>query len=305
MEVHGAAQHSTPALPCTLVQDCGLQGHLSELERAVPMLRMILEAKVETLGLIRTNLSNENEALKQQLQHSAGQQQELQQALEAAEQRVEEERAELRGEFEEIQQLYSHELARLQAEVSVQATPNAAQHSAARCRELEAEVCALQEALGAAQVQLADDHKMRARLAAELQTERNSAVVAANELKALKNSQKFLGAPPGERAVPEEKVDLMNLVNHLFSESHSLKEEKLLLQNQLQAMHLAALDQQLDSRIGQKELSMAGANLISDMDITAKILRRNMMPSTTAAAKHAQDNPLTTTQLYRLSLIHI
>lgn len=76
------------------------------------------------------------------------------------------------------------------------------------------------------------------------------------------------------------------------SETSKMKEEKLLMQSQIQKLKLEAVHKHVDSNISNqipatfvvwclfgtadREVAMAATNQITDLDITAKILRRNL-----------------------------
>jgi len=271
---------------------------------------MVMDAKLETMGLIRNKLKQENQSFKQENQSFKQELEakrlelealghELRLASNAAERDAGAALAEkdtLRHEFGQIQSMYNTELEALQKRLeaaeafSAVATPGRCRELEARVNDLEADVSRLVDESGRLSTLLSDDRDMRATLAADLVAQRGEKERLIEELTTLKLHQKFInegpprhgaGGIPSIPSIPSERIDMMRMVNQMLSQNNQLKEDKILLEAKLSKLQRSCLHSAIDTASikggpGEREIALAASEKINDLDITARILARNL-----------------------------
>jgi hypothetical protein len=122
------------------------------------------------------------------------------------------------------QDLYSAELQQLQTRLAEYERGEAGESTAVAAvqRELRAtaeRLAALEGANRRLSATLEEESGLRAQVVAQLAAQRKETAATRSELETLKLSQKFLVRQPrGGARIPAEKMDLMNMVNHLLHE---------------------------------------------------------------------------------------
>eukprot|EP00698_Gefionella_okellyi_P023256 TRINITY_DN787_c0_g1_i2.p1 TRINITY_DN787_c0_g1~~TRINITY_DN787_c0_g1_i2.p1 ORF type:complete len:492 (-),score=133.33 TRINITY_DN787_c0_g1_i2:883-2358(-) len=261
----------------------GLLTQAQIARNSVQLLKSLVEAKMETVTMIRQRLKQENLTVKNELEQLASSQRVGDSALQRKQMEFEAERSALRDEMKQLQSLYDSERQQLRSQV-LQREQSIHEHLAQQQRLME-ELEALQQSRIASQ----EDYKKleerlhqtdaaRAQLADQLRTERKTIERQSKELDSLKLTQKYLGRSTEIGQIPQEKIDLMRMVDSLVTEITKLKEEKVRTETELkQAKRLATTAQaQSTTQISQRELTMAAFDQVSDMELTAKLLRRKL-----------------------------
>jgi len=168
-------------MPDCHIEDFGAVSEIRKLDRGLALLRMVMDAKVETLTLIRNKLKDENNTSKSRIEELSQQLkllQEVQVSNRACDEALEAEKRSLRTEFFQIQELYNAEIANLQSKL--QASEDSLQHSqghkavsSEQIRAMQDETQRLHAECAAAKKQLQEDQAMRANLLLNLQLNGN------------------------------------------------------------------------------------------------------------------------------------
>eukprot|EP00743_Colponemidia_sp_Colp-15_P004379 GILK01004722.1.p1 GENE.GILK01004722.1~~GILK01004722.1.p1 ORF type:complete len:497 (-),score=108.97 GILK01004722.1:123-1613(-) len=256
-----------------------LEKAIDQLDQDVEMMKMIVDAKVETLSLIRKKLRDENVVLKSELEKTLSKMSMESSVLDKSEQGLAIEKNALRKELEQLQEVYAQEMQKLREQTrdfddKLLHSHQEAQHFRKLSDQLQRMCQELQAKNEQLHSQLEEDRTSRSHLAAELSANKKQCESLKAELEAVKMAQKFLKV--SDSRLPAEKKDLMKMLNQLLSDVNKLKEEKLNLQSQNERLHLA-LTQQDMSRTGFKtEIQLLADGEISDADLTSKLLRQRL-----------------------------
>eukprot|EP01018_Ginkgo_biloba_P028262 Gb_39211 [translate_table: standard] len=263
---------------------------LTKVENALTMLRVIVDAKNDTLVLIRGKLKQENEELRSQLlqarESRQGQIKTMQATSKIEDQDNGAEKHMLRQEMQSLQNLFKEEVRQLKSKLKMYESEE--QHGQGRLSVLQKELAALQEKLSSVEASkvflennLKDEASARSQLVSQLFALRKENEKTKAELETLKLSQKFLGRQTrtstgaGSR-IPAEKMDLMNTVNQLLVETNKLKTEKLALEEELKNQRRTQVRDRVKRTVTSRDVDMAALNKVGDTDLASRLARSRL-----------------------------
>ena len=269
-DVFGSLQSNQTTEPMG-VTDFGATKQLQSLDQSLALLRMVMDAKLETLGLVRSKLKDENSTLKKDLEAVRSELNEATRSSQVAAEDFGKEKEILRQEFAQIQAMYDCQLETLQKKLIASEAHGARSSSTEEMHELQVENAKLR-------AELEEDRDMRADLAAELVNQRGLSKRLESELASLKIHQKFLGTSETASKVAPEKMDLMRMVNEMLTQNNQLKEEKILLEAEISKVRRETLHSKVDTSIvpTPREIELVASETTSDTDITNRILRAHI-----------------------------
>ncbi|KAL2635075.1 hypothetical protein R1flu_006554 [Riccia fluitans] len=262
--------------PCKAAADTGapksLTDELSRLENGLTLLRVLVDAKNDTLVLIRGKLKQENEELRAELQ--VARERDFKQTLAAQQQPpptnkddVQFEKNMLRQELHSLQNLYNAEVKQLKAKLKMYELEDQAGHG--RFEEAQNELHNLQNKLVALEgsralleTRLKDETSARSQLVSQLFTLRKENEKLKAELETLRLNQKFLVRQPRSGRIPVEKMDLMNTMNQLLMEMNKLKGEKVALEEELKVQRRSQVREQVKKTVTARDVTMAASNKV-------------------------------------------
>ena len=143
-----------------------------------------------------------------------------------------------------VQELYGTEVAQLRARLAAYERGEAGEAGAVAAvqRQLAAtaeRLAALEGANARLAGTLEEESGLRAQVVAQLAAHKKEAAATRSELETLKLSQKFLVRQPrGGARIPAEKMDLMNMVNHLLHEVRAADSGPATVRSSAQAMQV-------------------------------------------------------------------
>eukprot|EP00898_Chlorokybus_atmophyticus_P005455 jgi/Chlat1/5910/Chrsp4S06403 len=264
--------------------ECPLHNELSRLEKGLGLLRVIVDAKAETLNLVRDRLKEENNGLRKELRLAQQLQREAEEVISDARRMQSTEREALRGELLALQRLHQQETSLLhkklrEMESTRQDTLKQAKRSDAHSDALAAQIAALEREVSCARREADAQKSEREKVEEELTFTRRSLKNSQGELEALKLSQKYLirGGGDSKARVPEDKMELMRLCDRLMQERGKVQEEKASLEEELRRLQRS----QVQSRIQRSppkfsEVSMIAHDQVTEAELTNKLVAQKL-----------------------------
>eukprot|EP00668_Euglena_longa_P031710 GGOE01040953.1.p1 GENE.GGOE01040953.1~~GGOE01040953.1.p1 ORF type:complete len:511 (+),score=136.32 GGOE01040953.1:102-1634(+) len=299
-----------PALPPACTAVCASEEQrvvelLRSMDGALAMLQQVVFARLETMLVLRTKVTDDNTRLQRELEASAADRQRSQAELSAIRQEAEAERAAMRRDIGELQELYRLQLARV--EEQRQGAVQRAEAAEAEMKDFVARCESLQGALERSTAQrreaerrLGAEETTRARLIVEMQSLKKEGDLRAEELTSLRAQQKLLALQGSSGAISKPECHLVRIMEQLLAENEALRVKHAQLtvdvamatDQAAQAKYLSA-----DSR-EDREIGLIVERRVPDTALTARILQRNLhlagpIPdaSTTASAFPALSRP--------------
>ncbi|KAH7435598.1 hypothetical protein KP509_06G071300 [Ceratopteris richardii] len=270
----------------TITEGKLLLEQLARLENGLTLLRVIVDAKNDTLVLIRGKLKQENEELRAELQVA----QEAKQGSQIPSRPVatpmhEDSSAEknvmLRQELQSLQGLFNEEVNHLKSKLKMYESEE--QQGQGRLMEVQKELVDLQNKLGevessraALEASLKEETSARSQLVSQLFSLRKDNEKTKAELETLKLSQKFLVRQPRSGRIPVEKMDMMNTVNQLLAELNKIKGEKVALEEELKAQKLFHMRDRMQRTVTSRDVEMAASNKVGDTELASKLARARL-----------------------------
>ncbi|KAJ7530384.1 hypothetical protein O6H91_14G002300 [Diphasiastrum complanatum] len=240
-----------------------LMEQLTRLEKGLTLLRVIVDAKNDTLVLIRGKLKQENEELKAELQTAH----ETKHVTEKPMQIADEDGFEKHKLQQELQTLQSHfraEVNDLKAKLKTYETEE--QQGEGRLLEVQKEFAALLEKLNIVE---ASRSLLESRLKEET-SERSHLILE------LLNLRKFLVRQTRSGRIPAEKMDLMNTVNHLLGEVNKINTEKITLNEKLKVNQRLQLYGCIKQGVTDRDIELAASNKVGDSELASKLARERL-----------------------------
>ncbi|KAG6553028.1 hypothetical protein Mapa_005365 [Marchantia paleacea] len=255
-----------------------LTEELSRLENGLTLLRVLVDAKNDTLVLIRGKLKQENEELRAELQVARDSKQTLaaQQPTQTNTEDVAFEKNMLRQELHSLQNLFNAEVKQLKAKLKMYELEDQAGHG--RFEEVQKELLNLQNKLVAQEgsralleSRLKEETSARSQLVSQLVTLRKENEKYKAELETLKLNQKFLLRQPRSGRIPVEKMDLMNTMNQLLMEMNKLKGDKVALEEELKVQRRSQVREHVKRTVTARDVNMAASNKVGDLELASKL----------------------------------
>ncbi|KAJ7548380.1 hypothetical protein O6H91_07G009900 [Diphasiastrum complanatum] len=289
---------------------------LTRLENELTLLRVIVDAKNDTLILIRGKLKQENEELRAELQVAREMKQGTPQPVPAAHHDGGFEKHMLRQELQSLQELFNAEVKQLKAKLKMYETEE--QQGQGRLFEVQKEIATLQEKLDSVEASrsfleasLKEETTARSQLLCELFSLRKEHEKIKTELETLKLNQKFLVRQPRNGRIPPEKMDLMNTVNQLLVEVNQIKSEKVSLEEELKNQRRFQVRERVKQGVTTRDVEMAASNKVGDSELASRLARArlqhlgvlgNSRPSTPVYTESFSSTVRRTGHLSRLDL---
>lgn len=272
-------------VPPDVIKGKALMDQLTRLENGLALLRVIVDAKNDTLVLIRGKLKQENEELKAELQVARktkqGSQPHIKKTSPVLSDNTCTEKNVLRQELQSLQGLFNEEVKQLKAKLKMYESDE--QHGQGRLMEVHKELAALQNKLSSVEASralleasLKEETSARSQLVSQLFALRKDNEKTKTELETLKLSQKFLVRQPRSGRIPVEKMDLMNTVNQLLVELNKLKGEKVSLEEELKAQKRFQVRDRIKRTVTFRDVEMAAANKVGDTELASKLARARL-----------------------------
>ncbi|BBN06071.1 hypothetical protein MPTK1_3g18140 [Marchantia polymorpha subsp. ruderalis] len=257
-----------------------LTEELSRLENGLTLLRVLVDAKNDTLVLIRGKLKQENEELRAELQvareRDSKQTLAAQQPAQTNTEDVAFEKNMLRQELHSLQNLFNAEVKQLKAKLKMYELEDQAGHG--RFEEVQKELLNLQNKLVAQEgsralleSRLKEETSARSQLVSQLVTLRKENEKYKAELETLKLNQKFLLRQPRSGRIPVEKMDLMNTMNQLLMEMNKLKGDKVALEEELKVQRRSQVREHVKRTVTARDVNMAASNKVGDLELASKL----------------------------------
>ncbi|XP_024388399.1 uncharacterized protein [Physcomitrium patens] len=261
-----------------------MTSELERLEAGITLLRVIVDAKNDTLVLIRGKLKQENEDLKTELQLARDREtrtsisdRKPNNATAVANDDMVHEKTVLRQELQSLQNLYCAEVKQLKAKLKYQEEEGVAESNRFceiqhECKVLQSRIESLEAAKDMLEVNLKDETSARSQLVSQVFNLRKENEKLKTELETLKLNQKFLVRQPrsGGR-IPVEKMDLMNTVNQLLLEMNKLKSDKVTLEEEIKTVRRCQMRDQMTRTVTARDVAMAASNKVGDGEIAGKL----------------------------------
>lgn len=281
----------------------GIGEQTMRIERAVRILQMVVDAKMETLSLMRVKLKEENFGLKSKLDAVESKTVDSAATQKIAAEQFENERSGIRQEIRDLESLYEEKICEMRKELET--SKDAAGTETQRASQAAEENAALTSKVGKLTAEASDlserlerDHEARAQLASELSSERRSLQTLREEHEKLKLTQKYVGGASDGR-LSGEKFDVMRTMDRLITENTSLKQKVLLLETEAQMAKRERVERQHEVSISDREVMMAATDKLSANEIAGKIARRTMAEVSAGGASSAASSSLTAAALKR------
>ncbi|KAI5084263.1 hypothetical protein GOP47_0000432 [Adiantum capillus-veneris] len=255
--------------PSGAVEGKSLMEQLTRLENGLALLRVIVDAKNDTLVLIRGKLKQENEELKAELQvareATQGSQPQPDRTTPPSFDSTCSEKNLVRQELQSLQNVFNDEVTQLKSKLKMYESEE--QQGQGCLFEVQKELAALQNKLGSVEASralleasLKEETAARSQLISQLFTLRKDNEKTKTELETLKLSQKFLVRQPRSGRIPVEKMDLMNTVNQLLGEINKLKGEKVALEEELKAQKRSQVRERIKTTVTSRDVELAASN---------------------------------------------
>eukprot|EP00762_Andalucia_godoyi_P002224 ANDGO_07612.mRNA.1 hypothetical protein len=272
----------------------GIGFAVGRIERTTQLLRLVVEAKIETFNMMRQKLKEENFALKAEVERLANRSAVAQSSNADAGKKLEAERAAMRDEVEELERLYTQRMdtLRRQLEDAKRTAEDAQARADAYVREASLardESSTRERSLDSLRADLEREQSARAVLAAELSSARETAQKLKDEIEQLRLTQKFLGTA-NNGTLTHERLDVMRTMEKLLQENRSLKVDKARLEADAVQVRRENVQQKVASNLGDRELMMAAMDVTSSYEITSKLLQRNIANTQGAPPSMAQQH---------------
>ncbi|EFJ15278.1 hypothetical protein SELMODRAFT_422977 [Selaginella moellendorffii] len=271
-------------LPQKVAPDSGegrlIMQQLTRLENSLTLLRVIVDAKNDTLVLIRGKLKQENEELRNEMQLTRDKKQPTGQAVPSGDEAGFEKHL-LRQELQSLQKLFNAEVQQLKSKLKMYETEE--QQGQGRLMEVQKELTALQDKLHSVEASramleasLKEESSARSQLVSQVFQLRKDNEKARTELETLKLNQKFLVRQPRNGRIPPEKMDLMNTVNQLLMEINKLKSEKVGLEEELKTLRRTQVRDRVKRGVTARDVEMAALNKVGDGELASKLARSRL-----------------------------
>jgi len=297
-----------------------LMNELARLESGLQLLRVIVDAKNDTLVLIRGKLKQENEELRAELLVTRQKESELisitqQHPNDTANDDMTYEKTLLWQELHRLQDLFNAEVKQLTEKLKkyeIEEVANQTQFSKVQqeCAELQTKLMSLQNSRNMLEARLKDETSARSQLVSQLFNLRKENEKMKAELETLKLNQKFLVRQPRGGQIPAEKLDLMNTVNQLLLEMNKLKGEKVALEEEVKVQRRSQVHNHATHTITSHDISLAASNKVGDGELAGKLAntrlkqlaQANLRFSTSSQLEMSQ-NPQHSTTINNLHLL--
>ncbi|CAM6091156.1 unnamed protein product [Calypogeia fissa] len=273
---------------------------LSRLESALTLLRVLVDAKNDTLVLIRGKLKQENEELKAELQlarerdtkHKVSSQQPV-----PATNDMGFEKNMLRQELHSLQNLFNAEVKQLKAKLKMYEMEDKASHG--RFEEVQKELVTMQNKLvalelsrGLLESRLKEETSACSQLVSQLFSLRKDNEKLKTELDTLKLNQKFLVRQPRSGRIPVEKMDLMNTMNQLLLEMNKLKGDKVSLEEELKVQRRSQVREHVERSVTARDVAMAASNKVGDAELATKLATSRLQQIGHGGSKYGALGPM-------------
>ncbi|CAM6004348.1 unnamed protein product [Sphagnum balticum] len=283
-----------------------LMNELARLESGLQLLRVIVDAKNDTLVLIRGKLKQENEELRAELLVTRQKESELicitqQHPNDTANDDMTYEKTLLWQELHRLQDLFNAEVKQLTEKLKkyeIEEVANQTQFSKVQqeCAELQTKLMSLQSSRNMLEARLKDETSARSQLVSQLFNLRKENEKMKAELETLKLNQKFLVRQPRGGQIPAEKLDLMNTVNQLLLEMNKLKGEKVALEEEVKVQRRSQVHNHATHTITSHDISLAASNKVGDGELAGKLANRRLKQLAQANLRFSTSSQLETNQ---------
>ncbi|XP_024400205.2 uncharacterized protein [Physcomitrium patens] len=257
---------------------------MHKLEAGVALLRVIVDAKNDTLVLIRGKLIQENDELKADL--AAAREKMSAVLLQAASDPEKKtgaigsnpENEVLRQEIHALQDLYSAKIEQMQSTLKLyeQAdTDRSIKHD-----QLRQEIQSLHHhitTIEASRHRLEDDLKYetsaRSQLVTEIYHMRKENEALGSEIEMLKLNQKFFRGHARKGRLPMEKMDMVNTVNQLMIDNSKLRSDKAAVEEELKTQRRTNVLERVKSVVTARDVALCANNKVGDSELASKLAR--------------------------------
>jgi len=285
---------------------------LERVDRSIFMMKLLGDAKIESVTLVHKELKHQNTELQSNINSLNRNNDKMTQLQAKNLEEFQQKKNALRNQMEQLQRLYEKQKVDLQNKLKQVRIQLESQHKdntkletkvsdlTKKCHNLDQDKTFVEE-------KLIEQENARVKLAEQLDRERQLHQIVQQELSNLKLAQKFLrtnqgstsnGSANSESAdrenplanIPKEKLDLMQTINHLMEENQRLKDENLHLnvrvkkyekQQKLAAVSAArqnggASRAPATTQDEIQEVHLIANDKLSDSQLTHKILARKL-----------------------------
>ncbi|XP_024391089.1 uncharacterized protein [Physcomitrium patens] len=260
-----------------------LLDELQKLEAGIALLRVIVDAKNDTLVLIRGKLKQENEELRAELakatespsiQHEAAPTQ--QEASRDHESHVEKDL--LRHEIHALQDLYSTKFKQMQAMLKAyqqaETTQQASYNEIRReCQSLQARLATVEASRCQLEENLKDETSARSQLVTNIYHMRKENEALKSELEMVKVNQKFFRGHARKGRLPMDKMDLVNTVNQLLLENSKLRNDNVTLEEDVKTQRRSNVLERVKSVVTARDVALCASNKVGDSELASKLAR--------------------------------
>ncbi|KAG0625548.1 hypothetical protein M758_2G064200 [Ceratodon purpureus] len=273
--------------PCDNDGPDKLVDELQKLEAAVAMLRVIVDAKNDTLVLIRGKLKQENDELRAELADARERPPVIEEPQAVTEKQktcadeVGIERNILRQEIHSLQDLYSAKFKQLQTKLKAHEqaeTVHRTKYSELRqeCQSLQSQLTTIEASRRQLEDSLKDETSARAQLVTDIYHMRKENESLQSELEMVKVNQKFFGGHARKGRLPMEKMDLINTVNQLLSENSKLRSDKTAIEEEMRKQRRTSVLERVRSVITSRDVDMCASNKVGDSELASKLARARL-----------------------------
>ncbi|KAG0572821.1 hypothetical protein KC19_VG128000 [Ceratodon purpureus] len=261
---------------------------LARLEAGITLLRVIVDAKNDTLVLIRGKLKQENEELKAELQLSSQREQipniideKTSNSTTNEKKNYSFEKSKLHEEIQSLQDMYNAEVKHLKAKLKYQDEEEVLEKKKNceirhECLLLQNKIDMLEASKVILETRLKDETSARSQLVSQIFNIRKDYEKITMELETLKLNQKFLIRQPRNGRIPVEKLDLMNTINQLLLEMNKLKNEKMALEEENKIQRRCQTHDQMKRILTSRDIAMAASNKVGDGELASKLVMRRI-----------------------------
>ncbi|CAK9232493.1 unnamed protein product [Sphagnum troendelagicum] len=260
-----------------------MMNELARLQTGLQLLRVIVDAKNDTLVLIRGKLKQENEELRAELQVTRQKQAELTSIAQqhpnppsTANDDIAYEKTMLRQELHLLQDLFNAEVKQLKEKLKKYEAEEVANQTQfieiqKECATLRTNLMSLQSSRTMLEASLKDETSARSQLVSQLFNLRKENERMKTELETLKLNQKFLVRQPRGGRIAAEKMDLMNTVNQLLVEMNKLKEEKVALEEEVKVQRHSQVHDYVTHTVTARDIALVASNKVGDGELAGKL----------------------------------
>ncbi|KAG0613883.1 hypothetical protein M758_6G136400 [Ceratodon purpureus] len=257
---------------------------MQRLEAGVALLRVIVDAKNDTLVLIRGKLKQENDDLRAELKEAKEDKPSLKQAaavtdkVQSCADEVGIEKNILREEIHALQELYAAKFKQLHTKLKAHEEAEIVHQTRYcdirnECHSLQTQLSTMEASRRQLEENLKDETSARSQLVTEIFHMRKENEALKSELDMLKVNQKFFGGHGRKGRLPMDKMDLINTVNQLLFENSKLKSDKTQLEEEVKTQRRSNVLERVQSNVTPRDLALCASNKVGDSEIANKLAR--------------------------------